>query len=206
MSMSNFSKSYERDENRSMNKGLIHSLVGALLCWLPLVGLFLAISGFLRVIVRVTQAHRAKKALLTVLTLLILAGCIGALGTEVYFYVRDPSILDNSVNAVWHALTGQEQPPWVVSRDAGLDPEDPYASYGYDPYAVNLEDYDDSSMEIEEDVDESFDVDWDESWDEDFDDSELYGFEEDESGEEESLSQVGLYQQMREAQSGHSAG
>ena len=79
--MSNFSKSYEPDENRSMNEGLIHSLVGALLCWLPLVGLFLAISGFLRVIIQVTQAHRAKKGATHVLTLLILAGCIGAPGT-----------------------------------------------------------------------------------------------------------------------------
>ena len=74
----------------------------------------------------------------------------------------------------------------------------------HDPYAVNLEDYDDSSVEIEEDVDESFDVDWDESWDEDFDDSELYDFGEDESGEEESLCRCGLYQQMRgRPESGH---
>ena len=214
--MSSFSKSHERDENRCMNKGLVHSLAGALLCWLPLVGLFLAISGFLRVIVRVTQAHRVKKALLTVFTLLVLAGCIGALGAEVYFYVRDPGILDDTVNAVWHALTGQEQPPWVTAQDEGLDAEDPYAGYGYDPYAVDLEDYGDSSME----VDESWDVDWDESWDDEFDDSELYGFEEDlggeaedpasgeedSAGEAEGLTQIDLYQQMREEQSLYAVG
>ena len=180
----------------------MHSLFAVLFCWLPLAGLLLAVSGFLRVVVRVTEAHRRKKALCMALTLLILAGCLGVLGAEVYWYTRDPGILDQGVNAVWHALTGQDQPPWAASSELnGLDPEDPFANYGNDPYAVNLDDY-----PQDDGLDDGLNEDWDaeEDWDADFDDGELGGFEEDESGAEEP-SQKALFDEMLNSKSAKGA-
>lgn len=164
-----YSKGHERDENRRINKAIRHSLSGLLLCWLPFIGLLFAISGFLRVVVRVTRRHRVKKGVTTFLSLIVLALCLAALGAELYFYSRDPSLLNTYIHKAWYALTGEEQMPWLEDGsssypDYGLEPEDQYADYGYDAY------------ESDADYGEDESYDFDDAYDEDFDDTYLDDF------------------------------
>lgn len=157
-----YSKGHERDENRRMNKAIRHSLFGLLLCWLPFIGLLFSISGFLRVVVRVTRAHRVKKVFCTFLSLIVLVVCLAAFGAELYFYSRDPSILNTYVHKAWYALTGEEQMPWLEGGDSsnagyGLEPEDPYANYGYDAYENDAEPGDEDGYDFDAEYDEDFD-------------------------------------------------
>ncbi len=183
--MPTFSKSHERDENRAMNKAFTRSLTGLLLCWLPVVGLAFAIGGFLRMAVRLTNAHRAKRVLLTMFATLVLIASIGVLGYEVYEYARNPNMIADTVRVVWKGMTGEENPPWEVPQDTvGYND---YSDYGFDPYAEG-EDYDPTE---------------DEDYDADFDDSELESFPEDDA---EDLPEKDLFNQMMtEQKSGSSS-
>ena len=123
---------------------------------------FFSISGFLRVVVRVTRAHRVKKVFCTFLSLIVLVVCLAAFGAELYFYSRDPSILNTYVHKAWYALTGEEQMPWLEGGDSsnagyGLEPEDPYANYGYDAYENDAEPGDDDGYDFDAEYDEDFD-------------------------------------------------
>ncbi|MEG1191764.1 MAG: hypothetical protein RSG50_00915 [Clostridia bacterium] len=158
--MARYSKSFERDENRLLNKGLVHSALGLLLGWVPVVSIFLALSGFLRAVVRVTELHRVKRFFVSLFAALVLTAVIGAHIAAVYFYVQDPGILDATMLRVWTAVTGQESLPWK----APAVPEDDFANYGTDPYAQ-------SSMAGEAEGD--------------FNDDELSAFEEDLSATED---------------------
>lgn len=187
--MPTYSKSHERDENRMMNKALAHSIIGLVLCWLPVIGLLFAVSGFLRMMARITQAHRVKRMLLTVLSTVVLLASIGVLGWEVYTYANDPDVLDDGMHKVWEAMTGETEYPWEQNFDdtgAGDD------LYGYDPYAP------DESGGLD-DVDDSYDADYDA----DFDDSELEPFPEDDSVED--LPGKDLFDQMVAEQKSGSA-
>ncbi|MDO4546572.1 MAG: hypothetical protein Q4D04_00590 [Clostridia bacterium] len=159
--MSQYSKSFEREENRLMNKGVCHSVLSAVLFWAPIVSLILAISGFIRVAARVTRAHRVKKFFMLVLTLIIFIAILGSHIYAMYVYVRNPNILNELALKGWTAMTGETTLPWQTQ------------TYAYD-------DYDDLDWENYE-----YDEDYEYDYDSDFDDRELMGFEEDLSEEEE---------------------
>ena len=170
--MQKYSKSHERDENRLLNKGFFHSILALILCWVPLLGLFFAISSFFRMSARMTLRHRVKRVLMTIFSVLMLILCVAVLFFEVYTYATAPEKFDDGIRYVWKMVTGQDELPWQEDyndySDTGFDPfvGDPDESYydGDDPYDL---DYDDG----EEDYDEDYDS--------DFDDGELAGFDED---------------------------
>lgn len=112
--MPTYSKTHEKEERAKMGRGLWHSIFGALFCWLPGVGLLLAISGFARQMVRMTQAYKKRLLVYTVISLVSLVLCIGVLMGEVYAYAKDPDVLSKVSLQVWQAVTGQENYPWAA--------------------------------------------------------------------------------------------
>lgn len=114
-----FSKSHEREEARLMRKGFLHSLAGLLLCWLPGVGLLLAISGFVRVMVRITRKFRARRRAYLAFSVIALLLCTGALLGEVWVYSRDPAILNRIGKSAWAFVTGQQSAPDDATVPAG---------------------------------------------------------------------------------------
>lgn len=119
VSMPKYSKSFEREECAKMGRGLWHSIFALLLCWLPLVGLALAISGFVRQVVRMTVQHRARRVIFTIISFIVLVACIGVLVGEVYFYSRDPELPGKAALWVWQNVTGQENFPGADAGSAG---------------------------------------------------------------------------------------
>jgi hypothetical protein len=104
-----------------MARGMWESLFGLIFCWLPGVGLILSVVGFCRQMVRLTEIHKARKALYTLLSGAVLVVCIGALVGEAYLYSRDQDVAGKAGLWLWQKVTGQETLP-------GMDPyADPYA-------------------------------------------------------------------------------
>lgn len=108
MTTMRFTKAHEREEGRRLRKGFLHSCAGLALCWLPFVGLALAVSGFWRVLVRLTKRHRKKRAAGLVFSFLCLALCTGALLGEIWVYSRDPDILSRTGRQIWTFMVGEE--------------------------------------------------------------------------------------------------
>lgn len=195
--MQEYSSAHERDENRLMNKAFGHSIAGLLLCWLPLVGLFFAISGFMRMMVRITEKHRAKRTLLLLFSIVVMMGSIGVLGYEIYEYSRNPSIVLKLTNDAWTALTGEQVPPWEDAAAPNEDMSEPEYGRGLDPYE---NDYDFNPYGDEDDGVDIPDQDYD--YDADFDDAELAGFPEDDAAD---LPEKELFNQMMAEQRSPSA-
>ncbi len=103
-----FTKSHEREEGRRLKKGFGHSVAGLLTCWLPVVGLLLSVSGFLRVMVRVTKRHRARRRGYLAFSFIVLAICTGVLLGEIWVYSRDPDILQRTAQQAWTFIVGEE--------------------------------------------------------------------------------------------------
>ena len=183
--MSMYTKSHERDENRKMNQGFENSLFALFLCWLPLVGLLLAMMGFFRQIVRLTDAHRVKHVFFSMFCTLVLIICIGALTFEGYYYINHPDILNTGGHQLWEKMTGEKHFPWEPNYDL------------YDGDGVLL-DYtgEDEDGEIPEYPDEYYNDDSD--YDADFDDSELAGFPEDDEDLEEAPADIEIFQMIHE--------
>lgn len=114
-----FSKGHEREECRKMSRGLWHSIFGLLLSPVPGLGLFLAISGFIRQLVRITKKHRFRNVLFTIIALISLIACVGVLAAEAYVYSRDPEIVDRLAHLAWEKVTGQTEYPWAAGPGAG---------------------------------------------------------------------------------------
>lgn len=165
--MEQYSKSYERDENRKMNKAFFRSLWGVLLCWAPLVGILFAAGGFVRMCVRLTRAHRVKRFFLTLFSLIVLLAVLGLQVAGAYYIIRDPAIVEEGLTRVWTTLTGQETLPGRAP--AGGDFYD--YDYNDDPYEDDV--YSDSGDDAPEGDD----------YDADFDDSYMQPFPEDEEGD-----------------------
>ena len=104
--MVRLSRSQEREERRAMGRGLRASLIGLLLCALPVVGLLLAAVGFVRVAGRVTAAHRARRAVYLTVSLLALIVCSGVLAGEAYLYTHDPYLVADLRDWALDKLTG----------------------------------------------------------------------------------------------------
>ncbi|MGI6172958.1 MAG: hypothetical protein ACOYI8_03560 [Christensenellales bacterium] len=92
--METYSAAHEKEERRFMRSGFVRSLLGILLCWLPLVGQMLSISGYLRQAVRLTRKHRVRLAFATIFAVLSVVVSIGALCTELYVYAKRPDIVE----------------------------------------------------------------------------------------------------------------
>lgn len=103
-----FTKSHEREEGRLLKRGFAHSCTGLALCWLPLIGLLFAASGFIRVMVRLTRRHRKKRKACLVFSFLCLAVCTGVLLGEIWVYSRDPQILERTGDQIWTFIVGEE--------------------------------------------------------------------------------------------------
>jgi len=108
MSAMRFTKSHEREEGRLLRRGFAHSCTGLALCWLPVVGLLFAASGFLRVMVRLTRRHRKTRKAYLVFSFLSLAVCTGVLLGEIWVYSRDPEILSRTGQQIWTFMVGEE--------------------------------------------------------------------------------------------------
>ena len=137
MSAMRFTKSHEREEGRLLRRGFAHSCTGLALCWLPVVGLLFAASGFLRVMVRLTRRHRKTRKAYLVFSFLSLAVCTGVLLGEIWIYSRDPEILNRTAQQAWTFIVGEEnadaldqsEPDGVVYDDmngAGLGVSDDF--------------------------------------------------------------------------------
>ena len=153
-----------------MNKALSRSLLGLVLSPIPLVGLGLAINGFMRMMVRLTQMHRLKRVVLTIFATLVLLVSIFVLGWEVYSYAQNPNFVSDNVREVWKAAFGAA-PPWEEMDTTLPEGYDDYADYGVDPFAV------DPGTDTDPDAFADFDS------DADFDDAELAPFPEDEEAD-----------------------
>ncbi len=82
--MPKYSRSHERAERAKMARGLWESLFGLIFCWLPGVGLILAVAGFFRQAVRLTEVHRARRFFYMLFASLVLIVAIGVLVGEAY--------------------------------------------------------------------------------------------------------------------------
>lgn len=103
-----FTKSHEREEGRLLRRGFVHSWAGLLLCWLPVVGLLFSVSGFWRVMVRLTKRHRKRRKAYLAFSFIALFVCTGVLLGEIWFYSRDPEILDRTAQQAWEFIVGEE--------------------------------------------------------------------------------------------------
>ncbi len=92
--METYSAAHEKEERRFMRSGFVRSLLGILLCWLPLVGQLLSVSGYLRQAVRLTRKHRVRLAFATIFAVLSVIISIGALSAELYIYAKRPDIME----------------------------------------------------------------------------------------------------------------
>lgn len=113
-----FTKSHEREEGRLLRRGYAHSWAGLLLCWLPVVGLLLSASGFIRVMVRLTRRHRKRRRAYLVFSFIALAVCTGMLLGEIWVYSRDPEILDRTAQQVWTFIVGEENASTAAQNGA----------------------------------------------------------------------------------------
>jgi hypothetical protein len=109
--MPKYSRSHERAERAKMARGLWESLFGLIFCWLPGVGLILAVAGFFRQAVRLTEVHRARRFFYMLFASLVLIVAIGVLVGEAYLYSRDPDITDKAGLWLWQKVTGQQALP-----------------------------------------------------------------------------------------------
>ncbi|MGJ4851812.1 hypothetical protein ACH6CV_16360 [Bacillota bacterium Meth-B3] len=165
-----YTKGHERDENRAMNKAFSRSLLGLVLSPIPLVGLALAIGGFIRMMVRFTQTHRLKRVVLTIFATLVLLISIFVLGWEVHTYAQNPNFVADSVREVWKSAFGAA-PPWEATPTPPPETFDDYKDYGVDPFATDP------------DADTNSGAPGDFDSDSDFDDGELVPFPEDEAAD-----------------------
>jgi len=124
MSAMRFTKTHEREEGRLLRRGFAHSCTGLALCWLPPVGLLFAVSGFLRVMVRLTKRHRKKRKACLAFAFLSLTVCIGVLLGEIWVYSRDPEILERTGQQVWTFIVGEENAGALSPKEQGTEFED----------------------------------------------------------------------------------
>lgn len=117
MTQMRFTKGHEREEGRLLSRGFAHSCAALALCWLPVVGLLMAVSGFFRVVVRLTKRHRRRRRACLVFSFLVLVLCTGVLLGEVWLYSRDPQILSRAGQQVWTFIVGEENAA-LLSEDA----------------------------------------------------------------------------------------
>lgn len=106
--MLKLSRSQEREERRAMGRGMRRSVVSLFLCWLPVVGVLLSASGFIGICRRVTRAHRVRRTVYLILSLLILILCTGVLFTEAYVYTHDPYLFADLRDWALDTITGGE--------------------------------------------------------------------------------------------------
>ena len=177
MTQMHFTKAQEREEARLLKKGFMHSCISLLLCWLPVVGLLLSISGFWRVFVRLTQKHRVKRAACLVFAFLCLVACTGVLLGEVWVYSRDPEIISRTGGQIWTFMVGEEN-AGVISDGGTVYPDMNSAGMGLygEEYDAWAEDEfwtgdggweEDASWEEDEDISAwADDFDW-EAWEND---------------------------------------
>jgi hypothetical protein len=99
-----------------MSRGLWESLFGLLFSWLPGVGLILAMAGFCRQAVRLTEKHRARRFFSMAFASVVLVAAIGVLVGEAYQYSRDPDFAGKAGLKIWQSVTGQAALP---GSDAG---------------------------------------------------------------------------------------
>ncbi len=109
--MPKYSRSHERAERAKIARGMWESLFGLIFSWLPGVGLIFSVAGFCRQIVRMTEAHRARRFFATVFASVVLVVSIGALVGEAYLYSRNPAILSDTGRWLWQQVTGQQALP-----------------------------------------------------------------------------------------------
>lgn len=157
--MPKYSKSYERDECRKMWRGFWHSCFSLLFCCLPGVGLLLAVSGFARQVVRITEKYRVRQIIFVIFASLTLALNIGVLSFEVYQYTRNPNIINELSQWAWHALTGEEVLPGQVAGtdytgydDPGLGTMDGF-DLPEDEFYTDDQSYSDGNADFEDDYD-----------------------------------------------------
>ena len=123
--MAKYSKAHEREENSKMWRGFWHSTFGILFCWVPLLGLFLSVSGFARQVVRMTEKHRFQMAVLLLYGFLSLCVSTGAIFGGLYLYSQDQDVFLRSATSIWYHVTGQNSLPgqtFVVDHTDNLIP------------------------------------------------------------------------------------
>lgn len=119
--MANVSRSQDREERTKMGQGMIFAVAGLVLCWLPVVGLLLSIIGFIKLAVRITQRHKKRLVVYTIVGLLSLVVSTGALLGEVWVYSRNPNVLEEVKLWTWTKLTGQTTLPGQQALTGGTD-------------------------------------------------------------------------------------
>lgn len=115
--MPKYSRSHERAERAKISRGLWESLFGFLFSWLPGVGLILAMAGFCRQAVRLTEAHKVKRFFAMAFASVVLVVAIGVLVGEAYQYSRNPDIVSQTGLWIWQKVTGQAALPGTDGED-----------------------------------------------------------------------------------------
>lgn len=123
-----YTKSHEKEERRLLKKGMARVWAALILCAVPVIGLFLAADGYLRVHVRLTKKHARRRRADLVLAFIVLLLCTGTLLGETWVYSRDPQVLNRLWQKVWTFTVGEEnaQPAVTGAPESADDP----AAYG----------------------------------------------------------------------------
>ncbi|MBO4367222.1 MAG: hypothetical protein J5859_00800 [Clostridia bacterium] len=103
-----YSRSHEKEEKLLLGKGIRRTWAAFLLCWVPVIGLLLSVSGYLRVMVRLTRKYRRKRAGALTASFLVMLLCTSVLLGEAWAYSRDPDIVNRGIRMVWTAVVGEE--------------------------------------------------------------------------------------------------
>ena len=138
----------EREERRALGKGMRTSVIGAVLCWLPLVGLLLSSIGFVQVNRRITNAHRKRQRVYVIVSLLILILCTGVLVTEAYVYTHDPYLVNDMKEWVLDKITGGSYYGGYYYYDSTYQEYSEQYYYNEDAYTYS-EDYEGGEPETE---------------------------------------------------------
>ena len=133
--MINLSKGQEREERAKLKQGLLLAVFGLIFCWVPFLGLLLAVIGFLKVFVRITKRYKRRRTAYIALALSMLVICTGALMGEIYMYADNPNIIGDTGMWIFSKLTGMDVLPGSGGQDyiGGTHYGPESAGLGYDP-------------------------------------------------------------------------
>ena len=105
------SRGQEREERVKMGRGLRRSLIGLLFSWVPVLGVIIAASGFIKIFSCITRSYRVRRFFYMLLSFILLTATTAVLMYGIYLYVDNPNIINEAGMWVFQKLTGQEQLP-----------------------------------------------------------------------------------------------
>lgn len=80
-------------QRRKLGRGMVLSVAGALICWVPALGALLSLAGLFSVISSYVPANRVRYAVYIVVSILCALLSVGAFMAMLYVYFGNPELL-----------------------------------------------------------------------------------------------------------------